>query len=45
MTNYAIVIVPQRRPFKYKFLANLSPPLLGMGDVRASSPMMLRMPC
>lgn len=35
MTNYAIVIVPQRRPFKYKFLANLSRLFLGTGDVRA----------
>ena len=25
MTNYAIAIVPQRRPFRYRFLANLSP--------------------
>ena len=24
MTNYAIAIVPQRRPFRYRFLANLS---------------------
>lgn len=34
MTNYAIVIVPQRRPFRYRFLANLSVPFLGTGDVR-----------
>lgn len=34
MTNYAIVIVSQRRPFKYRFLANLSLPFLGTGDVR-----------
>lgn len=34
MANYAIVIVPQRRPFKYRFLANLSLPFLGTGDVR-----------
>lgn len=34
MTNYAIVIVPQRRPFRYRFLANLSLPFLGTDDVR-----------
>lgn len=33
MTDYAIVIVPQRRPFRYRFLANLSLPLLGAGGV------------
>ena len=34
MTNYAIVIAPQLRPFRYRFLANLSLPFLGTGDVR-----------
>lgn len=34
VANYAIAIVPQRRPFRYRFLANLSLPFLGTGDVR-----------
>lgn len=34
MSNYTIVIVPQCSPFRYKFLANLSLPFFGMGDVR-----------
>lgn len=32
VANYAIAIVPQRRPFRYRFLANLSLPFLGTGD-------------
>lgn len=34
MTIYAIVVVPQRRPFRYRFLANLSLPFMGTDDVR-----------
>lgn len=33
MTKYAIVIVPERRPFKYRFLANLSLLFFGTGGV------------
>lgn len=34
MANYAIATVPRRRPFRHRFLANLSPPFPGTGDVR-----------
>lgn len=34
MSKYAIVIGPQRRPFRYRFLPDLSLSFLGMGDVQ-----------
>nr|DAQ58514.1 MAG TPA: hypothetical protein [Caudoviricetes sp.] len=32
MANYAIVIVPQRSPFRIQFLNNITPPLLELND-------------